>query len=115
MKLAKRNIKEQRIIDAAEEVFGMYGFRNTRMDDIAKIAGITKVTLYAYFQSKENLYMAITHRAFKLLTDKYYEAIDATKDQSGLESSMAITEAYIAFCEENVLYADCMAGFQRPI
>ncbi|MEO1438250.1 MAG: hypothetical protein AAFV80_22100, partial [Bacteroidota bacterium] len=57
------------------------------------------------------LYMAITHRAFKLLIDKYYDAIDATKKQSGLESSMAITAAYISFCEEHVLYADCMLEY----
>ncbi|MEM6723618.1 MAG: TetR/AcrR family transcriptional regulator [Bacteroidota bacterium] len=111
MKLAKRTIKEQRIIDAAEEIFALHGFRNTRMDEIAKSASITKVTLYAYFQSKENLHMAITYRAFQLLTNKYYEAIDATKSKTGLDSSMAITKAYIEFCEGNALYADCMLEY----
>lgn len=111
MKIAKRNQKEQNIINAAEKIFGALGFRNAKMDDIAKEAGITKVTLYSYFQSKENLYMAITFRAFKLLTDIYYEAIDRHKSETGLESCMAISRGFIGFCEQNLLYAECLLEY----
>jgi len=54
---AKRNAKENIIIDAAERVFSVVGFKNAKMENIASEAGITKVTLYSYFQSKENLYL----------------------------------------------------------
>ncbi len=33
------------------------------MEDIALDAGITKVTLYSYFKSKDNLIMAVTYKA----------------------------------------------------
>ena len=68
---AKRSAKENLIVDAAERVFSVVGFKNAKMENIATEAGITKVTLYSYFQSKENLYLALTYRGLQLLNDKY--------------------------------------------
>ncbi len=65
MKEDKRISKEEAIISAAEKVFGEVGYKNAKMEEVAAVAGITKVTLYSYFQSKENLYMAITLRGFQ--------------------------------------------------
>ena len=65
MKEDKRISKEESIITAAEKVFSEVGYKNAKMEEVASVAGITKVTLYAYFQSKENFYMAITFRGFK--------------------------------------------------
>lgn len=107
----KKVKKEAAIIDAAEKVFGEVGFKNAKMDDIAKKAGITKVTLYTYFQSKENLYLAVTHRALQLLIEKYYEVIDKNKDKSGLECVLAILEGFMSFCEKNYLYSEALLEY----
>ena len=53
MKEDKSLSKEEAIINAAEKVFGESGYRNAKMEDVASAAGITKLTLYTYFQSKE--------------------------------------------------------------
>jgi AcrR family transcriptional regulator len=107
----KKNLKESQIISAAERVFGEVGFKNAKMDDIAKKAGITKVTLYTYFQSKENLYLAVTHRALQLLIDKYYETIDKNKEKSGLECVISIFETFMYFCEQNFLYSEALLEY----
>lgn len=107
----KKNLKESHIISAAERVFGEVGFKNAKMDDIAKKAGITKVTLYTYFQSKENLYLAVTHRALQLLIDKYYETIDKNKEKSGLECVISIFETFMYFCEQNFLYSEALLEY----
>jgi len=58
--------KEERapeILEAALASFAEKGFAGTRMDDIAKRAGITKGTIYLYFKSKEELFKALARQS----------------------------------------------------
>lgn len=107
----KKNLKEANIILSAEKIFNEVGFKNSKMDEIAKGAGITKVTLYTYFQSKENLYLAVTYKALQLLIQKYYETIDKHKDKSGLDSVIAIFDTFMSFCEQNFLYSEALLEY----
>jgi AcrR family transcriptional regulator len=50
------------ILDSATEVFGRLGFESTRMDDVAKTAGIAKGLLYKHFSSKDALFQALIDR-----------------------------------------------------
>ncbi len=111
MNTAKKNLKEAKLISAAEEVFAKMGFKNAKMEDIAAAAGITKVTLYSYFQSKENLYMAVTYKAVQSLIDKYYETIDQYKAEPGIESSTALVKCFMDFCEDNFLYSEALLDY----
>jgi len=111
MDASKRQVKENNIIDAAIQVLAGTGFQKAKMDDIAKAAGITKVTLYSYFESKENLYLAIIYRAFQALTEVFYATIDQHKNQTGLESTQAIFAAFFNFCERNFLYSEAMLDY----
>ncbi|HEX8903884.1 MAG TPA: TetR/AcrR family transcriptional regulator [Longimicrobiaceae bacterium] len=47
------------IVEAALDLFVEKGFAATRMDEIAKRAGVTKGTVYLYFPSKEDLFRAV--------------------------------------------------------
>src|SRR5262245_29407033 len=47
------------ILDAALACFAERGFAATRMDDVAARAGVTKGTVYLYFQTKEELFKAL--------------------------------------------------------
>jgi AcrR family transcriptional regulator len=47
----------------AREAFLAQGFDATRMGEIARKAGVSKGTLYVYFDSKEQLFEAIAHEA----------------------------------------------------
>jgi AcrR family transcriptional regulator len=46
------------ILQAARAVFARQGYANTVVDDIASHAGIAKGTVYLYFPSKEQIYLA---------------------------------------------------------
>lgn len=48
--------KNQALIDAALAVFSRVGFAAAKMDDVAKEAGVSKGTVYLYFESKEHLF-----------------------------------------------------------
>jgi len=47
------------IIEAALEVFGQKGLANARLDDIAARAGVSKGTIYLYFENKEALFREV--------------------------------------------------------
>jgi AcrR family transcriptional regulator len=81
------------------------------MEDIAAEAGITKVTLYSYFQSKENLKLALTYKALQLLIDKYYVSLEDNKLEDGLTSTLAIFRLFIEFCEDNFLYSEALLSY----
>ena len=61
-----RRRKDERvpeILEAALASFGEKGFAATRMDDIAARAGITKGTIYLYFDSKEAVFKALARQS----------------------------------------------------
>ena len=111
MNSAKKAEKESRIIDSAEKVFSSVGFKNARMEDIAADCGITKVTLYSYFQSKENLYLAVTYKALQLLNENYYRTIDEYKNKPGIDSIIALLKTFMDFCEDNYLYSEALLEY----
>jgi AcrR family transcriptional regulator len=51
------------ILDAALACFAEKGFAGTRMDDIAARAGISKGTIYLYFDSKEAVFKALARQS----------------------------------------------------
>ncbi|MGH6980238.1 MAG: TetR/AcrR family transcriptional regulator, partial [Stellaceae bacterium] len=55
----RKEARPQEIVDAALGVFAERGYAATRMDDVAKRAGVTKGTLYLYFPNKEELFKAV--------------------------------------------------------
>jgi AcrR family transcriptional regulator len=56
---AEDNAKRRQIIDGARKAFLDQGFDAASMNDIARTAGVSKGTLYVYFQNKEQLFQAI--------------------------------------------------------
>lgn len=59
----RKDARAPEILDAALACFAEKGFAGTRMDDIAARAGITKGTIYLYFQSKEALFKALARQS----------------------------------------------------
>src|ERR1700731_3594749 len=55
--------KRRQIMDGARAVFLAQGFDAASMGEIARAAGVSKGTLYVYFDSKEHLFEAIAHEA----------------------------------------------------
>lgn len=52
--------KRRQILDGARQVFLSRGFDGASMGEIAKVAGVSKGTLYVYFDSKESLFETLT-------------------------------------------------------
>jgi AcrR family transcriptional regulator len=59
--------RELQMLEIAGRVFGQRGYHATSMDEIARACGVTKPMLYAYFRSKEGLFLAVVDRTGKTL------------------------------------------------
>jgi len=55
----RKDARPEEIIAAALDLFVERGFASTRLDDVAARAGVSKGTLYLYFENKEDLFKAV--------------------------------------------------------
>ena len=55
----RKDARPDEIIQAALEVFAERGFAATKLEDVARKAGVTKGTIYLYFENKEALFKAL--------------------------------------------------------
>ncbi|OQP83703.1 TetR family transcriptional regulator [Rhizobium rhizosphaerae] len=61
--------KEERILEAALEVFATNGFRGSTIDQIADVAGMSKPNLLYYFRTKEAMHRALIERVLDTWLD----------------------------------------------
>lgn len=90
--------KKTAMVDAAGKLFLKKGFDNTSIDDVAKEAGLTKRTLYQYFNSKEDLYYAVIVEGAKQLTASYEEALSQGKN--AIDRVRLANQVYLQFYRE---------------
>lgn len=61
------------LVDVARQLFAKKGFENTTMNDIAKLSGKGRRTLYTYFKNKEEVFYAVIETELERLSDKLDE------------------------------------------
>jgi TetR/AcrR family transcriptional regulator len=61
------------ILEAALDVFSIYGFRGATLDQIAEVAGLSKPNLLYYFPSKEAMHQALLTRLLDTWLDPLRE------------------------------------------
>jgi len=59
----RKDARPAEILDAALAVFAEKGYAAARMDDIAQRAGVTKGTIYLYFESKEAVFRGLVQES----------------------------------------------------
>ena len=94
--------KENLIVDAAEKLFADKGFEETTMDDIALEAEYTKPTLYKYFKSKEEIFLAVYLRGWHNSVEQLIRGIN--KKKSGFEKLKAASDVYNDYFKKNPIY-----------
>jgi AcrR family transcriptional regulator len=59
----RKDARPAEILDAALAVFAEKGYAATRMDEIARRAGVTKGTIYLYFESKDAVFRSLVQES----------------------------------------------------
>lgn len=57
--MTQEDTKKKLISDAARKLFFERGYDSTSMDEVSRQAGVSKATVYAHFESKENLLLQL--------------------------------------------------------
>lgn len=70
------------IIEAAFDLFAEKGFSTTKMDEIAKKAGVSKGSLYNYFKSKEAIFEAVVSDDIIPIVDQVEQALTTNHDSA---------------------------------
>jgi len=91
--------KKEIILEAAQEIFFQKSFYEATMDDIARLSGIKKPTIYYYFPSKIDLASELIEQNIKKLFGKMEEIILNTRNVK--ERIEMIVDLYINLFEEN--------------
>ncbi len=99
--MAKNKNTEQKIFDAATELFMEKGVDRTSVRDIASKAGINLALMNYYFRSKENLFDAIFTNLVKENTRELLKILDSDMDLE--EKVQNYVNAYIDILTSNPL------------
>lgn len=111
MSVSSRRQREQQlrrdsIIEAAQNLFEQNGFMETTVDQIAAMAELGKGTIYSYFKSKDEIYIAILEKKLDLLEQKMKEAV--VNPESATDALYALYDAFIEYHRERKGFIDTL-------
>ncbi len=64
----ERELKRDAVLTAAARLFNRSGFHATALDDVAKVLGVTKPTIYHYFSNKDEILFECTRRGLAAIS-----------------------------------------------
>lgn len=100
----RKDARAPEILDAALACFADKGFAGTRMDDIAARAGITKGTIYLYFENKEAVFKALARQSIGAQLDDVRARIAASDGTAADMLRLVIgTMGYFARTSDRVI------------
>jgi len=93
----ERKQRRQTIVDMARKFFIEHGYDGTMIEKIASEVGYTKVTIYNYFQSKDDLFVAVVADVY----EKLYQIMDTHLKQEDVPFELrSMGDAYVIFFEK---------------
>lgn len=78
----KRQRTREKLITAALDVFSAKPWAEARVEDVAKLAGVSAPTAYNHYKTKDDLMAAVSERFMQPLMDKAIADIDAERDST---------------------------------
>ena len=100
----RKDARPPEILEAALAVFAQKGFAATRLDDIAAKAGITKGTIYLYFDSKQALFEALARQSIGQRIDQVQAQLAAfTGSSADMLRLVLATMGHFAMTSDRVV------------
>jgi AcrR family transcriptional regulator len=96
---ALQSRRREEILDAAAILFAERGYPNTDVDSVAERLGVGKGTVYRYFPSKSDLFLAAVARGMTRLDERIHEQVDHVADP--LEKIERAIYTYLAYFDEH--------------
>lgn len=85
------------LLDTAEDLFATQGLKKTSLEELVGPARIAKGSFYAFFDSKETLYLEVMLRRAPQIATRFTGMLDRPVDEEGLVAVMhAIADVLVA-------------------
>lgn len=75
----RKEDRPQEIAEAAFEAFAEHGYAQTRVEDVASRAGVSKGLMYLYFRTKEELFKAVIRNVVTRRVDALIRVVEQTE------------------------------------
>jgi AcrR family transcriptional regulator len=113
-RIARRQSARDAILDAAWELVRQEGLAGLSLRDLARSAGITPPTVYAYFESKNAIYDAMFGQAATQLAERMEDPYD---NEGARELLRASVRRFFEFCTSDparyqLLFQRTLLGFE---
>jgi AcrR family transcriptional regulator len=83
-------VRRETVLDAAIRVFGRTSYRAAGTAEIAREAGIAEPTIYRYFDSKRDLYLAALERCGTIIRDTFQQIAETHDDGAEALTAMGM-------------------------
>lgn len=90
---------QQQILSAAESLFARQGYDSTTMDQIARMAGLTKGAVYYFFRNKAELFCTIVDEGISYIAEQCRSILEAAR--SSREIARDVISFYVNISYDN--------------
>ena len=94
-RIVDRTARRSELAAAAAGIFAERGVANTAVSDIVKAAGVAQGTFYLYFESKDDVVLAVVDGIAQQLIAQIRAAVDAA-GSTAVEKFLALRDVFIA-------------------
>jgi AcrR family transcriptional regulator len=98
--------RKEEILRTATELFAEHGFSDAITQALADRLGVGKGTIYRYFPSKRDLFLAAADRVMRKLQERIQATITGVED--GLEQVARAITSFLAFFAEHPEYVELL-------
>jgi AcrR family transcriptional regulator len=91
--------RQEEILEVATRIFATDGYQSTDLQEVADVLGVAKGTLYRYFPSKKELFLACVDHGRNRLGEKVLQSLALSTDP--LETIAIVIRAFFAFFDEH--------------
>jgi TetR/AcrR family transcriptional regulator, mexJK operon transcriptional repressor len=93
--------KREEVLDIASETFLSKGFDGTSINVMAREAGISKESIYRYFGSKEDLFLAVVERELEVYKKGMLDTISQFHGKTLKEALFSVAEATLRVASDD--------------
>lgn len=109
----KQEYIKSKIINAILELLKNKRLEDMTAEEIAGRADVSKRTLYKYYGSKREMFLAIVMQGFMELSEKIYDELKKIKDNDPWYQIECIGREYMRYCLDNTVKAKLILGYDE--
>lgn len=97
-RLREHQMRRELILESAKTLFEEKGFDQTTVDEIAAVAELGKGTIYSYFKSKEEIFIAVLESGLEVLEKRMALAVE--QETSAIAILYRLYDTFISYHQE---------------